>query len=248
MALPQNLETAGTRGDRKRRDRTRSATCHPRQRSTPRVRVGRSGSTDRPTGRDRRVRVVRRSNVGPPSGLGQRVHKGSSTAAGNSGSGSSITSGNPIGRLITVTLGDNRFLVPALLLLALLCLILGPLLYMYPSRETVTAAAGTEPDGGGGGGPPPTRSADGLPTSPRGKHDEVPIRPTTRRARARTRCRRATRREHPVAGLRVHHVLGTADPAGPGKPAFSPLASVKRSGAGWPSRGWPGCSSADWVC
>ena len=85
--------------------------------------------------------------------------KGRSRGRANSGSGSSITS-NPIGRLITVTLGDNRFLVPALLLLALLCLILGPLLYMYPSlRKPSTAAAGGPDAADGGGGGPPADAA-----------------------------------------------------------------------------------------
>jgi hypothetical protein len=49
-----------------------------------------------------------------------------------------------VGRFITVTLGDDRFLVPSLLLLALLCLILGPLLYMLPTLQG-------SPDAGEGG-------------------------------------------------------------------------------------------------
>ena len=64
----------------------------------------------------------------------------------------------PIGRFIAVTLGDNRYLVPGLLLLALLCLVAGPLLYMSPSlRKPATAAAdgGGEGAGGEGDEPPP---------------------------------------------------------------------------------------------
>jgi hypothetical protein len=55
-----------------------------------------------------------------------------------------------------VTLGDNRYLVPGLLLLALLCLVAGPLLYLSPSlRKTANATADGGGEGAGEGGSPP---------------------------------------------------------------------------------------------
>ena len=90
-------------------------------------------------------------------GLAKASGSGSTKAAANTSGGGALIE-NPIGRFIAVTLGDNRYLVPGLLLLALLCLVAGPLLYMSPSlRKPATAAA----DGGGegaaeeGGSPPP---------------------------------------------------------------------------------------------
>jgi hypothetical protein len=80
---------------------------------------------------------------------GFRGH-GSTTASPSGGSGSGGSSpGNVVGRLITVTVGDSRFFVPALLLLALLCLIAGPLLYMSPTLRRPAKATG---DGGAEGG------------------------------------------------------------------------------------------------
>ncbi len=82
---------------------------------------------------------------------------GSGTSGGSSGGGL-LGPANFVGRLLTVTLGDNRFLVPGLLLLGLLCVVLGPLLYLSPNlKRPVTASAGDDagPDGGGAGPPPP---------------------------------------------------------------------------------------------
>jgi hypothetical protein len=73
-------------------------------------------------------------------------------ANGASSTGASSGNGNPlhsVGHLLSVAIGDNRFFVPALLLLALLCLLLGPLLYAYPSLRKSPAAAPDE-DGGAG--------------------------------------------------------------------------------------------------
>jgi hypothetical protein len=54
-----------------------------------------------------------------------------------------------VGHLLSVAIGDNRFFVPALLLLALLCLLLGPLLYAYPILRKSPAAAPDEDVGAG---------------------------------------------------------------------------------------------------
>ena len=83
---------------------------------------------------------------GSPGVRGGGSGRGSSatSALGATGAAGSSSSGNPVGRFITVTLGDDRFLVPSLLLLALLCLILGPLLYMLPTLQG-------SPDAGEGG-------------------------------------------------------------------------------------------------
>ena len=90
---------------------------------------------------------------------GFRGH-GSATAPPSEGSGvlrgSSL--GNVVGRLITVTVGDSRFFVPALLLLALLCLIAGPLLYMSPTLRRPAKATG---DGGAEGGADGTAGVSG---------------------------------------------------------------------------------------
>jgi hypothetical protein len=90
------------------------------------------------------------SALGAPFGVNGLAKSSGSTSAAKSGSNSSGGGGsplNPIGRFIAVTLGDNRYLVPGLLLLALLCLVAGPLLYMSPSlRKPATSA-----DGGGEG-------------------------------------------------------------------------------------------------
>ena len=86
--------------------------------------------------------------LGAPFGLALGKVTGNSPAKDSSGSPSGDGSSNPIGRFIAVTLGDNRFLVPGLLLLALICLVAGPLLYMSPSIRKKTATA---TDGGGDG-------------------------------------------------------------------------------------------------
>ena len=81
------------------------------------------------------------------AGLAKSSGSGTAKAGANTSGGGGLIE-NPIGRFIAVTLGDNRYLVPGLLLLALLCLVAGPLLYMSPSlRKPATAAA----DGGGEG-------------------------------------------------------------------------------------------------
>jgi hypothetical protein len=93
---------------------------------------------------------------------------GAGSSAGSSAAGASATpsspsaggsSGNVVGHFITVTVGDSRFFVPSLLILALLCLLAGPLLYMSPRLRTATQASGDEgaaSDGGEGPGEPPT--------------------------------------------------------------------------------------------
>jgi hypothetical protein len=75
-------------------------------------------------------------------------HNGSaaSSASGSGGSSGGLLGGTGdfLGHLITVNLGDSRFFIPGLLLLALLCLICGPLLYLSPSLRKATA--GTDGD------------------------------------------------------------------------------------------------------
>ena len=73
---------------------------------------------------------------------------GASQASGSSGASSGGT-GDYLGHFITVTLGDSRFFIPGLLLLAVLCLICGPLLYLSPSMKKASVAvegAGEDPD------------------------------------------------------------------------------------------------------
>jgi hypothetical protein len=100
------------------------------------------------------------SALGAPFGVNGLAKSSGSSGAAKSGSNSSGGGGsseNPIGRFIAVTLGDNRYLVPGLLLLALICLVAGPLLYMSPSlRKPATAAdGGGEGAGDEGESPPP---------------------------------------------------------------------------------------------
>lgn len=95
-------------------------------------------------------------DLGAPFGLALGKTAGNSSAKGTSGSPSGGSVLNPIGRFIAVTLGDNRFLVPGLLLLALICLVAGPLLYMSPSiRKPATATDGGEAGTGDEGESPP---------------------------------------------------------------------------------------------
>jgi hypothetical protein len=75
----------------------------------------------------------------------------SATAASPSSAGSP---GNVIGHLITVTVADSRFFVPGLLVLALLCLLAGPLVYLLPTIRRTSAADGKEGIEGAGRGPP----------------------------------------------------------------------------------------------
>jgi hypothetical protein len=88
--------------------------------------------------------------VGLLSSLAHRLGTGASGGAGanseNPGAGGG--SGALSGHLISVTVGAERYFVPLLLLLALLCLIAGPLIYMYPSwRNSRNAAAALAADG-----------------------------------------------------------------------------------------------------
>jgi hypothetical protein len=54
-----------------------------------------------------------------------------------------------------VTVGDSRYFVPALLALALLCLIAGPLLYLSPTlRRRLGAAGDAEAEDASDRGPP----------------------------------------------------------------------------------------------
>jgi PBP superfamily domain len=95
------------------------------------------------------------------SGRGGGGHGAAPAGTPPSGSGTS-SPGNFVGHLLTVTVGDSRFFVPALLLLALLCLIAGPVLYMSPTlrrpaRPTGDGAADGDADGAAGAsgpGPP----------------------------------------------------------------------------------------------
>ena len=65
-----------------------------------------------------------------PGGGGGTAASRRVTSAGSTGASAP---GNFAGHLITVDVGDSRYFVPALLLLALLCLIAGPLLYVSPA-------------------------------------------------------------------------------------------------------------------
>ncbi len=87
---------------------------------------------------------------------GAASRSGASAASGSSGAVSSGGTGDYFGHLITVTLGDSRFFIPGLLLLALVCLIGGPLLYLYPSLRK--AHAGADGDVESEGSEPPARS------------------------------------------------------------------------------------------
>lgn len=92
--------------------------------------------------------------VGGGSGHGS---SGSGAAATPTPTASSASSGNFIGHFITVTVGDSRYFVPSLLILALLCLLAGPLLYLSPRLRTAKASgdvAGGESTSGPG--PPET--------------------------------------------------------------------------------------------
>ena len=91
---------------------------------------GSSGSVPGGAGQSGVAATGRGTNFGFNSGRG-RIGSTASSPSGSSGSPLGGT-GDFLGRLITVTLGDNRFFIPGLLLLALLCLIGGPLLYLLP--------------------------------------------------------------------------------------------------------------------
>ena len=106
-----------------------------------------SGTSSSPSG-------TPRTGSSSGRGTGQGTAAASSAAAGGLPLGSSPS--NFLGRFITVTLGDSRFLVPALLLLALLCLLVGPLLYMSPTlRRRRVAGDGEVPEQSASGPGPP---------------------------------------------------------------------------------------------
>ena len=87
------------------------------------------------------------------------AHSGSEPAASGSSGTTSGGTGDYLGHLITVTLGDSRFFIPGLLLLALLCLIGGPLLYLSPSIRKTHAVA--EGEGDDVDPPPPEPGPEG---------------------------------------------------------------------------------------
>jgi len=89
-----------------------------------------------------------------PSGLG------ATQATGPASGRPSGSSGNYVGHLLTVTVADSRYFVPGLLLFALLCLAIGPLLYMYPSLRRAA-------DRGGGGTSDHERGETAVPTETR---------------------------------------------------------------------------------
>ncbi|HTU37575.1 MAG TPA: hypothetical protein VMF35_06125 [Acidimicrobiales bacterium] len=89
-------------------------------------------------------------------GSGHGSSPGASTPAGTAASsGNGSSGGGFIGHFITVTVGDNRYFVPTLLILALLCLLGGPLLYMYPGLRRPRAAGDGEDIGSPSGPGPP---------------------------------------------------------------------------------------------
>ena len=88
-------------------------------------------------GRPRRAAPPIRQRLAAGHGAGAngsgQTNAGANQANGAGAGTSAGSSGNFIGHLITVSVGDSRYFVPGLLLFALLCLAVGPLLYMYPS-------------------------------------------------------------------------------------------------------------------
>lgn len=103
------------------------------------------------------------STAARPAGNGTgRADGGTSHAANGSGattttppSSTGGSAGNVVGHFITVTVGDSRFFVPTLLLLALLCLLAGPLLYMSPRLRAAPKASDSEAGASSGGDAPP---------------------------------------------------------------------------------------------
>jgi hypothetical protein len=125
---------------------------------------GPSGGTPGGAGQSGVAGTGRGTNFGFNSG-GAHTGPGTSSASGSSGSPLGGL-GDYVGRLITVTLGDSRFFIPALLLLALLCLIGGPLLYLSPSLRKAPAGANGDAEGdveaeGGPDPPGPEPGPDG---------------------------------------------------------------------------------------
>ena len=92
---------------------------------------------------------------------GAASRSGASAASGSSGAVSSGGTGDYFGHLITVTLGDSRFFIPGLLLLALVCLIGGPLLYLYPSLRKAHAGADGDVESEGSEPSAPEAGPDG---------------------------------------------------------------------------------------
>jgi hypothetical protein len=105
-----------------------------------------------------------RGGTGPGGREGRPGRSSSTSSSGPKSTGSSSSPANFVGRLITVTVGNSRFFVPALLVLALLCLLAGPLLYAWPNlrkaRAGGTGAGDTGEDGAevDGGSVPPDSS------------------------------------------------------------------------------------------
>jgi hypothetical protein len=92
--------------------------------------------------------------LGGVTGHGSAAH--GTTAASTSSGGSSSAPSDFVGRFITVTLGDSRYVVPGLILMALFCLVVGPLLYMSSVlRRRRVAVASSEDPGGSPSGPGP---------------------------------------------------------------------------------------------
>ncbi len=80
---------------------------------------------------------------------------GSTTGATPSNGSAGSFPGNFVSHLITVTVGSSRYFVPALLFLALLCLLAGPLLYLSPTLRRTTRDRGAEGGAEGASGPGP---------------------------------------------------------------------------------------------
>jgi hypothetical protein len=109
------------------------------------------------------------SSVYPTEGLGGGALLGRGTGHGSahgttataaSSGGSSSAPSDFVGRFITVSLGDSRYVVPGLILMALFCLVVGPLLYMSSAlRKRRLAVASSE-------GPDESLSGPGPPEEP----------------------------------------------------------------------------------
>jgi hypothetical protein len=93
--------------------------------------------------------------LGRGTGLGSAVRGATATAASSGGSSSAPS--DFVGRFITVTLGESRYVVPGLILMALFCLVVGPLLYLSSSlrkRRVAVASSGGQDESLSGPGPP----------------------------------------------------------------------------------------------
>jgi hypothetical protein len=81
--------------------------------------------------------AVHGGGVAHGSGASATQANGAGPSGGSQGASSS---GNFVGHFITVTVGDNRYFIPGLLLFALLCLLAGPLLYLWPTLRKAGGA------------------------------------------------------------------------------------------------------------